>query len=70
MTFFATFSFDGCGCAPENDDQHSVHTILSDPSRGIFPLPNVRPPLLPARPSPVEYNKYQDLPRFEDILIN
>ena len=36
-------------CAPEND-QHSVHTIPFDPSRGIFP-PNVRPRL--ARPSPV-----------------
>ena len=44
MTFFATSSFDGCVCAPENDDQHSVHTILSDPSRGIFPPPDVRPP--------------------------
>ena len=67
MTFFATFSFDGCVCAPENDDQHSVHTILSEfrPIKRDFPSSRC-----PSTIDPLCYNKYQDLPLFEDILIN
>ena len=52
---------------PEND-QHSVHTIPSDPSRGIFP-PNVRTEEEAGKLRPSPSTKVSDpgLPLFEDI---